>query len=250
MKDLNQKLKEWDADIATSASRKEDIKNKIMENLDKQVNYMEILSSDPYFHIHKKVIYFAGIAACLCFAFLLGTRFNKNETAAPVPLSKNNFAHITTLSNSEIAKLKRIVSEIDYLFPEGVKSITQENCGDIKINTEKKQSLDNIMEKVLIRYIVLKRSSGEKKWKKVYVSNIVANPGEPIQLEGDCSGSLWIYPADQNIYAMQSDLKIRANGEFISLKYIGGQHLRTSRVVKDIKNPDAEYKVFQSIIRI
>jgi hypothetical protein len=250
MKNLKQQLKEWDANIATSESRKEEIKKKIIENLDKPLIYDDYNSVDPYFHIHKKVIYFAGIAASLCFAFLLGTRFNKSENAAPVSLSKNNLAHITTLSSNEIAKLKRIVSEIDYLFPEGVKSITQENCGDIKINTEKKQGLDNIMEKILIRYIVLKRSSGEKKWKKVYVSNVVANPGEPIQLEGDCSGSLWIYPADRNIYAMQSDLKIRANGEFISLKYIGGQHLRTSQIVKDIKNPDTEYKVYQILMRI
>ncbi len=244
---LNKLLKDWDAEKVTNESRNEKIKQNIMENLDKPVQNIEFKFEDQYFHIHKKVLYFAGIAAAVCFAFLLGTQFNGNETVSNgnAPLNE-----VVLLSQEEIMNLKRISAEIDNLFPEGVRMISQINDGNLQIDTEDRQSLEINNEKVLVRYIVLKKDVGENKWEKVHVSNVIASAGEPIELKGKNSGHIWIYPADNNVYAVESSLQINANGETINLDYAGGQELRTSQPVKTIKNADSEYKVYQTLVKI
>lgn len=247
MKDnnLDKLLKDWDANKVPDKSRNEKIKKNIMDNLEKPVQNREYRFVDPYFHIHKKVLYFAGVAATVCFAFLIGTQFNKQSS-----VEKTDSNQMVLLSQDEIMKLKKISSEIDNLFPEGVKMISQTNNGDFQINTEKRQGLDDTNEKVLVRYIVMKKTVGENKWEQVHVSNVIANAGEPIELKGKDSGHIWIYPADKNVYAVESNLKIKANGEIINLDYTGGQELRTPQTVKVIKNSNNEYKVFQTLVRI
>ncbi len=248
---LTKKLKDWNANIAPDKSRNAKIKEKIMKNLDKPVKNMEFKFEDPYFHIHKKVLYFAGIAASVCFAFLLGTQFNNPQEINPQMISNNSSPSkaLFTLTDDEIRNLKKISSEIDNLFPEGVRMLSQVNDGDLQIDTNEKKAIES-KEKVLLRYIVLKKDAEDGKWKKVHVSNVIASAGEPIELKGKNSGHLWIYPADDNVYAIESNLQIHANGEIINLNYTGGQELRTPQNIKAITNGDTEYKVYQTLVRI
>ena len=250
-KNITKKLKDWDANIAIDKSDNENIKKKIMKNLDKPLNYSETHFSDPYFHIHKKVIYFAGIAAGLCFAFLLGTQFSAKTIPIQTARKTTNLPSMTlaSLTPDELSALKRVAHEVDTLFPEGIRMITQSDDGNINIDTDPKKGLDD-KGRVIIRYVVLKRDIGEKKWKRIRVSDVITAGGEPIELSGKDSGHLWVYPADKNIYTVESNLKIKANGETINLDYAGPQQLRIPQEVKTIRNQNSEYKVYQTLVRI
>ena len=248
---INKRLKDWDEEISLDKNRNPKIKAEIMKNLERPLQCDIFESCDPYFHIHKKVIYFSGIAAGLCFAFLLGTQFSSNNVIRKeiVSTEVNHSAKFAQLSQEEIRNLKKISSEVDRLFPEGVRMISQENDGNLQIDTDERKGLDN-KGKVLLRYVVLKQVKGEKIWKNVYTSDVIANVGEPIELKGKGTGHIWIYPADKDIYAVESSLKIKANGETISLDYAGGQEVRTPQNIKIIKNQDSTYKVYQTLVRM
>lgn len=263
---LDKILKDWDANIAPDASRREKIKQNIMQNLDRPQT-TEFPRSE-YFYIPKKVAYIAGIAAGICIAFLAGMQFNK---ANSVHLSNSNqnitnktqFANKTqlavqatppegmiSLSQDEIKSLKKISSEINLLFPEGVRMITQVNDEDLQIDTEERKSLDDTKEKILIRYIVLKKNEIDNTWKKIHVSNVIASPGESLELTGEDKGYVWLHKADNDVYAIQSQLQIKANGETINLDYNGGQQLRIPQRIKTIQENNMEYRVYQEVVRI
>ena len=254
---LKKILKDWDANIAPDASRTEKIKQNIMQNLDRP-QIMKFPRSE-YFYIPKKVAYIAGIAAGICITFLAGIQFNKAGTDRSS--NSNQFVNRETqlavpptgmlsLSQDEIQSLKKISSEINRLFPEGVKMITQINDEDIQIDTEEQKGLDKTNEKVLIRYIVLKKNEGDKAWKKIHVSNVIASPGEPLELTGQDKGYVWLHKADNDVYAIQSKLQIKANGETINLDYNGGQQLRIPQRIKTIQENNTEYRVYQEVVRI
>lgn len=245
---LNKLLKDWDANIAPDKISNAKIKKNIMNNLDKPVQHIEYRFEDPYFHIHKKVLYIAGIAATICFAFLLGTQFNKNGIK-PYVNKILKADQLASLSTEEVMNLKKISAEIDNLFPEGVRMISQINDGDLQINTDDKKGLDN-KEKVLIRYIVLKKDVRENKWKKIHVSNVIASAGEPIELKGKNSGNIWIYPAGKDVYAVQSQLQLQANGKTINLDFNGGQQVQITQRIKTIQENNMEYRIYQEVVRI
>ena len=240
--DLKKILKNWDANVAPDASRTEKIKQNIMHNLDRP-NSIEFPRTE-YFYIPKKLVYAVAMAACICIAFTIGIKFNK-------PQKQNNTTlNLVSLSQDEIKNLKKISSEIDMLFPEGVKMISQVNNGDIQINTEPRQGVENSKNKVLIRYIVLKKAEGDTKWQRIHVSNLITSPGEPLELKGENKGYVWLYPADKNVYAIQSKLQIKANGETINLDYNGGQQLQISQCIKTIQENNMEYRIYQEVVRI
>ena len=245
--ELRKILKDWDAHVAPDETMTKEIKQNIMKNLDRR-RIFEFPRSD-YFYIPKKVAYIAGIAASVCIAFLTGMHFNKSSH------SKSQFSgcppeQIVSLSQDEIRNLKKISSEIDLVFPEGVRMISQFNNDDIQIDTDPKRSIGTANDKVLIRYIVLKKELGQKHWSKIHVANVIANAGEPLELKGKDSGYVWIYPADKDVYAVQSQLKIHVDGQTIYSNYSGGQELRTPQRIKTIQENNTEYRIYQEIVKI
>jgi hypothetical protein len=246
-KNLDKMLKDWDANIAPDASPTEKIKQNIMQNLDRPqpIEYPQ----SEYFYIPKKVAYVVGIAASICIAFLVGSKFNQASTNEPHPVECPP-AGMVSLSQDEIKQLKKISSEIELLFPEGVKMISQVNDGDIQINTDDKKGLNNSKCKVLVRYTVLKKAEGDNSWKQVHVSNVITSPGEPLELKGKDKGYVWVYQADKDVYAVQSQLQLQANGETINLEYDGGQQLRIPQRIKTIHENNIEYRIYQDVVRI
>lgn len=244
-KDLDKILKDWDANIAPDVGRTEKIKQNIMQNLDRPRPF-EYPRSE-YFYIPKRVAYIAGIAAALCIAFLAGSQLNK-------PQAKENLVSppegMVSLSEDEIKNLKKISAEINRLFPEGVRMISQVNDGNLQIDTDDKKNIGNADGKVLIRYIVLKKNVGDNNWQRVHVSNVIASPGEPLELKGQDNGYVWVYPADKDVYAIQSQLQFQANGETINLDFNGGQQLRIPQQIKTIRENNIEYRVYQEMVKI
>lgn len=241
-KPLDKILKDWDAKIAPDASRTEKIKQNIMQNLDRP-RPIEYPRSE-YFYIPKKVAYAVAMAACVCIAFLIGTQVNK-------PQQKTNGAlGLVSLSQDEITNLKKISSEIEMLFPEGVKMISQVNDGDLQIDTDESKSLETSKDKVLVRYIVLKKADGDKKWQRVHVSNVITSPGEQLELKGQDKGYVWIHQADKDVYAVQSQLQLQANGETINLDFAGGQQLQMPQRIKTIQENNMEYRIYQDVVKI
>jgi len=244
---LKKILKDWDANIAPDASRAEQIKQNIMQNLDRP-QIIEFPRSE-YFYIPKKVAYIAGVAASVCIAFFTGMQFNKQVLKKP-HVSMCPPDQMVSLSQEEIRNIKKISAEIDLLFPEGVRMISQINNGDIQIDTDPKKGISDSKDKVLIRYIVLKKEAGEQHWSKVHVSNVIANAGEPLELKGRDKGYVWAYPADKDVYAIQSQIKINAGGQTIHLDYAGGQQLRMPQRIKTIQENNREYRIYQEVVKI
>ena len=244
--DIDKLLRDWNAGLALDNSRDDEVKKRIMDRLDDKLADIEVKVDDPYFHIPKKLFYAAGLAAVLCLAFLLGTRFgggngrNGDNTVAPATLA--------SLSQDDIKALKRLASEVDTLFPEGVRVLSQSDDGNIDIDTTPRLGIGK-SDKLLIRYVVLKKLPGAG-WTRVRVADIIAPGGEPVSLRGKDSGHLWTLRTDKNIYAVESNLAFNIDGKTITLNYSGIQSTRVPKNVKSVKTPYAEYKIYQTLDRI
>jgi hypothetical protein len=186
----------------------------------------------------------AGIAAALFFAFLAGIWVERhaNDSLPPV--------NAVSISPKELRGLRKISYEIASLFADDFRWMRVTNNGNPVIVTGKRKSLNDVNSRILVRYVVLRKSPDSKEWSKVHVADLVTQPGEPVDLRGADSGSIWTFPTGGDVFAVQAKIRLNVKGECIDLRYDGGQRLLLPICVKTIKDGNVEYRVYQEIAKI
>ncbi len=230
--ELQRLLKDWDRQVVPP----EDGRDRLQANLARELAAQPMPQTAPR---PSRLIPVLAIAAGLCLAFLVGFWVARHKT----PESPT----VASVSPETLAELRRITAEVDHLFPEGVRWIRQVNDGELQIDTSPPRSLATDDGKILMRYVVLKRDQPCAPWREVHTANLIAAPGEPIELVGQESGHLWVYPADDNVFAVESQLVLIANGHTLRLEFQGGVIGGAPRQVKTVHADGSDYLVFQEI---
>ena len=230
---LNRLLKDWDRQIVPP----QDGRDRLQANLARELAAQPLPcpATRP-----MRLMPILAIAAGLCLAFLAGFWAARHKMPAPPPT-------VTAISSETLANLGRITAEVDHLFPEGVRWIRQVDDGELQIDANAPRSIHTLDGKILIRYVVLKRDQPCAPWREVHTANLIAAPGEPIELVGKESGYLWVYPAGDNVFAVESQLVLTANGHTLHLEFQGGVIGGAPRSVKTVHADGADYLVFQEI---
>jgi hypothetical protein len=238
---LGQILKKWDSETTLNPENRKKSISRIMDEISKTGIKQEPLHH-KYFIIPKTLVFYSGIAAMLFISTLTYFYF-------AIPKKHPEIQAIVSVSEKDISEIKKIYSEIKYLFPEGVSWISCENNQlSIKTNGSISETA-NENNKILIRHIVLKKENGN--WKKVLISDVVASLDDLIEFKNkQTQGYLWCHNAGNGVYAVDAKLKIETNGNTINIDYSGGQLAMTPLKIQTIKEDNSEYAVFQNIIKI
>jgi hypothetical protein len=232
--ELQHLLKDWDRQIVPP----QDGRDRLQANLARELAAQPMPRGAPR---PSRLMPILAIAAGLCLAFLAGFWAARHKTSeAPPPT-------VAAISSETLANLGRITAEVDHLFPEGVRWIRQVDDGELQIDANAPRSIHTLDGKILIRYVVLKRDQPCAPWHEVHTANLIAAPGEPIELVGQESGYLWVYPAGDNVFAVESQLALTANGHTLHLEFQGGVIGGAPRSVKTVHANGADYLVFQEI---
>jgi hypothetical protein len=172
--------------------------------------------------------------------FLLNLRTNKPGLATPEQLA--------LLTTDDMSDIKRISDEVCRLFNDKILWIIK--SGDkMEIKPADISDTSVSSSKILVRQTVFRKTGNG--WEKVYIADIITNTGQQVVFKNDKSdGYLWTHQAGDNIIALEGQMKLRVNGETINLNYSGGQPEQTPVMLKDIKNSNSEYIVYQTVNRI
>ncbi len=233
-KELDLILKEWDKKTIHSSENTSKIKEDILKEIEKQPKL--ILKSDEHFIVHKTLVYWGSVAAIFSIVSLV-IFFNQQNDS----LEKN-----AILSTKDIAELKQINKEMKILFPNGVDWINNVN-NDINIHPAK--SAISQQQQIVVRHIVFKFNNG--KWDKIVTSDIITNSNKELVLDNQkIKGYLWTCQADNNIFAVESQLTINTGSTILKIESYGGHKTEEPQKVKVLNDKSSQYKVFQTIVKI
>ncbi len=165
------------------------------------------------------------------------------------PSQKDGIARAAGLSRADLAEIKQVVSEIDRLFPEGVRWISKVN-GKLSFQPAAQRRITTAEQpdrRLLISYTVL-RQTGAGHWEQISRHDIVTYAGEPVELAGEQKTTIWCHlttdaqavvwtdmelHADQHVLQIQ-DESIQAVGEptVALMKTIGNVNYKVARTVR------------------
>ena len=150
------------------------------------------------------------------------------------------------INRKELAEIKKINEELKVLFPDSLKSFCIVN-GSLVINTQNKANdlkENNKSDKLLIRYAVMKKVNG--KWLTASQNDIVTTVGHNLELASNNltpKGYIWSWQVDENVVALESDIKINLGRREIPVKFFGGMKLN----VPEEMQLNANIKVCQTV---
>lgn len=235
-------LKDWDRNLNPSFEDTSVLKKQILDGINKPHSIP--LDRSQYFYIRKKSFYFAIAAAFFLIASAVIFRI------LTMPLSPANGFDLKTalISKEDLDETKKISAEVGRLFNNKVQWIVR--TGDkMEIKPSENPETYIAQSKILVRETVMRKNRDG--WQKVFVADIITNPGEQVVFgDGNAKGYLWTHQAGSGVFAMEGRMNLKINGENISLNYSGGQEEYSSMVLKNIKNSDTEYIVYQTVNRI
>lgn len=240
-KKLDQILQEWNDRVEPSFNDFTDLKGRILDEISELPEPEKEIKT---FSVPRKYVYF--IAAVAAIFTICGVIFYWTGMDSRVKSTSPD--DLAALSAKDVAEIKVVAKKIRDLFPEGVRWISKIN-NKIEIKTGKPFPSDANKERILIRYVVLKKQTDG--WKKIHLAEIITSPGESINLTGcDNSGYVWTHQLEGDLYALDSRLKIRANGKTLELEFSGGAHENMIKQIKPINYSDSEYLIYQTVRKI
>ncbi|MFA6566627.1 MAG: hypothetical protein WCS96_00295 [Victivallales bacterium] len=239
---LDNILKAWDKNLKPSFKDPAELKSGVISRIKAGNRFFP--DSNVYFFVKKKHVYSLATAAAVFLViggvFLLNLRTNKPGLATPEQLA--------LLTTDDMSDIKRISDEVCRLFNDKILWIIK--SGDkMEIKPADISDTSVSSSKILVRQTVFRKTGNG--WEKVYIADIITNTGQQVVFKNDKSdGYLWTHQAGDNIIALEGQMKLRVNGETINLNYSGGQPEQTPVMLKDIKNSNSEYIVYQTVNRI
>ncbi|HCE44986.1 MAG TPA: hypothetical protein DET40_15710 [Lentisphaeria bacterium] len=239
---LNNILKDWDKNLKPRFKDASSLKNNVMSQIRAGSNF--IPSSNIYFFVKKIYVYNLAAAAAL-FLVICGVLLLNLKTSKPGQATPDQLALVST---GDMSDIKKISGEVSKLFNDKVQWIIK--SGDkMEIKPSEMTDAAAASPKILVRQTVFRKT--DKGWEKVYVADIITSPDQQVVFKNDKNdGYLWTHQAGDNIIALEGQMKIKVNGETINLNYSGGQPEQTPVMLKNIKNSNSEYIVYQTVDRI
>ena len=239
---LEKILKEWDKNLNPSFKDVSVVKSNIMSQV--SGGYKTSLNSNEYFLVKKIYVYNLAAAAAV-FLLIGGVLLYNLKTRKLLPETP---ASLALISNDEISDIKKISREVCRLFNDRIQWIIKSgNKMEIKPADTADSSVLN--SKILVRQTVFRKTNNG--WEKVYIADIITSPDQQVVFKDDkTDGYLWTHQAGDNVIALEGQMKLRVNGEIINLNYSGGQPEQTPVMLKNIKNSNSEYIVYQTVNRI
>jgi hypothetical protein len=238
-------LREWGESIRFTEGSECEIREKILNSIKNKKSFAPP-DCGQYILIPRRIFYATALAASLLIillplgVFMATKNMQTQNGAASAALQ---------ISADEIESLKIISSELDKLFSDSLLWASKINNDKLDIVTGNKKSLLNTSGKVVAQYIVMKKTRGSGEWKKIYSQDFILRPGEPVCADNG-QNSLWIYPADSEVYAVDSQISLKTAEKTFEINFSGGQLAMTPLKIQTIKEDNSEYAVFQNIIKI
>lgn len=233
---LDKLLKDWDKQLEPKFADKSKLKQAVLDQIQKPEQGLK--GKGQYFIIHRSFVYYAAIAAS--FVVVIGAVFMMMNKKTPPPQADSP---MIALSNNDLKELQTVRSEVDRVFPEGVAWVFK--CKNQMEITPADDASGSEKSKLLIHHVVVKKVDG--KWKKVYVADVMTRTGQQIYYDKDSDNKtyLWTHKLDQNRFALEGQLKIKANGMVLDVEFIGGQELNKPYLLKTVKKNNSEYRIYQ-----
>ncbi len=239
-KDIDKLLKEWDRQSAHGVKSGEDLKKNVLAKIKAGVDVEE----KPVLQFKPALKIAFGAAAALVVAVAVFLAVPENGSGNSQLTEKGPEA----LCAEDLAELRIVVNEIQHLFPEGIRWISKVN-DKLEIETAAGDKFKPSPEKMLIRYVVMKKDND--RWRKVHHADIVTSAGESIRLVTEnTNGYIWTYQADKDVFAVDSKLKLKLNGNTFDISYSGGLETRTVETVKTLKSNGETFRILQTVLRI
>lgn len=239
---LTKILKEWDTNLKPGFKDVSAVKSNIMSQL--RTGYKNPINSNEYFFVKKIYVYNLVVAAAV-FLVIGGVLLCNLKSKKLLP---ENPACMALISNDDISDIKRISREVCRLFNDRIQWIIK--SGDkMEIKSADVYDATTTSSKILVRQTVFRKT--DNGWEKVYIADIITSPNQQVVFkDGKTDGYLWTHQAGDNIIALEGQMKLRVNGELINLNYSGGQPEQIPVMLKNIKNSNSEYIVYQTVNRI
>ena len=235
-------LKEWDRNLKPGFKDVSVVKGNIMSQL--RAGYKNNLNSNEYFFVKKIYVYnlFAVAAVFLVVGGVLLYNLKSQKLLPETP------ACMALISNDDISDIKKISREVCRLFNDRIQWIFK--SGDkMEIKSADVYDASTTSSKILVRQTVFRKT--DNGWEKIYIADIITSPEQQVVFkDGKTDGYLWTHQAGDNIIALEGQMKLKVNGEVINLNYSGGQPEQTPVMLKNIKNLNSEYIVYQTVNRI
>ena len=235
-------LKDWDRNLKLGFKDSSTVKTSILSQI-KTVNN-KFTNSSEYFFV-KKIYVYNLVAAAAVFLVIGGVLLHDLKSRKYLP---DTPANLVLISNDDISDIKRISREVCRLFNDRIQWIIK--SGDkMEIKPADISDTSVFSPKILVRQTVFRKTNSG--WEKVYIADIITSPNQQVVFKDDKNdGYLWTYQAGDSVIALEGQMKLRVNGEIINLNYSGGQPEQTPVMLKNIKNSNSEYIVYQTVNRI
>lgn len=235
-------LKEWDRNLNPSFKDSSAVKGNIMSQL--RTGFKNPLDSNEYFFVKKLYVYNL-LAAAAVFLVIGGVLLYNFKSKKILP---KNPARLAMLSNDDLSDIKKISREVCRLFNDRIQWIIK--SGDkMEIKPTDVSDATSTSSKILVRQTVFRKTVNG--WEKVYIADIITSSNQQVVFnDGKTDGYLWTHQAGDNVIALEGQMKLSVNGEIINLNYSGGQPEQTPVMLKNIKNSNSEYIVYQTVNRI
>jgi hypothetical protein len=170
--------------------------------------------------------------------------FKTNKTV-DVP---NGPLQLGMISSDDMSDVKKISDEVCKLFNDRVEWITRVG-NKMEIKPADSPVAPVSKPGILVRHTVFRKT--DRGWEKVHVADIITSPDQQVVFKDDRNdGYLWTHQAGDNVIALEGQMTLKVEGEKIDLDYSGGQATGTPVMLKNIRNSNSEYVVFQTVNRI
>ncbi|MEQ8790980.1 MAG: hypothetical protein RIC55_32255 [Pirellulaceae bacterium] len=175
--------------------------------------------------------------------------------STPAPGARpNEFARI---SNDDVARKRVLLAEMEHLFDGRVEWIAESADNrrgadnDIRVGLVEGSSRDTRAARPLVvRLVVIRRTSEERQWRPVRVTDVVLRDEQYVQLPPQADDpaqlSLWSYVLPDGMVALDTDLDLPGD---VSLE-ADSSNLQEAGVplkVFSTHDGDAEYEVYQTV---
>ena len=172
----------------------------------------------------------------------------RHHSHLPPPMTVLPPNAATGLPTAELAELRRVVAEVDRLFPEGVTWISTTN-GQLSLEPAVRQRVSlpgQPDQRLLISYTV-SRQAAPNAWVPLTRQDIVTYADEPVRLGGGQSASLWCHLTDDRHAAVEVNLALAAGADRLCINDGVLQALGAPAVILTTTAGDTHYQVTQTV---
>jgi hypothetical protein len=161
------------------------------------------------------------------------------------------------LENSQLADKAALLREMDRVFDDRLQWVIET---DGRVLLEVQNSNGNPKRATahpayMVRIVVARQDSHQSPWTPVWAADVVAHQEDLVRLTSESAGmpegvelALWIYPVDDQVIAVDSDLAL--TGLPIELQFSGLQQPGVPLAVHASTEESVQYQVFQTVARL